>query len=66
MKLSKVILENKKIVAKTQLEITSQEIDKLTEAITIKLQDYLDIENIELLKESVSGAIKDVLQNKSE
>lgn len=66
MKLSKVILENKKIVAKTQLEITSQEIDKLTEAITNKLQDYLDIENIELLKESVSGAIKDVLQNKSE
>ena len=66
MKLSKVILENKKIVAKTQLEITSQEIDKLTEAITTKLQDYLDIENIELLKESVSGAIKDVLQNKSE
>lgn len=66
MKLSKVILENKKIVTKKELTMSSKDIKQLTEAITSKLQDYLDIENIELLKESVSGAIKDLLENKSE
>jgi len=66
MKLSKVILENKKVVTKKELVMSSEDIQQLTEAITSKLQDYLDIENIELLKESVSGAIKDLLENKSE
>ena len=66
MKLSKVILENKKIVTKKEFTMSSKDIKQLTEAITSKLQDYLDIENIELLKESVSGAIKDLLENKSE
>jgi len=66
MKLSKVILENKKVVTRKEINMSNEDIIKLTEAITEKLQDYLDIENIELLKESVSGAIKDLLQNKPE
>ena len=41
MKLSKVILENKKIVAKTQLEFTNEDIERLTEAIASKLEAFL-------------------------
>ena len=61
MKLSKIILENKKVVEKTQLEFTSADIDKLTEAITSQLEEYLDTGNKELIKKSVASAINEIV-----
>jgi len=61
MKLSKIILENKKVVEKTQLEFTSTDIDKLTEAITSQLEEYLDTGNEELIRKSVASAINEIV-----
>ena len=61
MKLSKIILENKKVVEKTQLEFTPTDIDKLTEAITSQLEEYLDTGNEELIRKSVASAINEIL-----
>lgn len=63
MKLSKIILENKKFIVREQLDLTSDEVVKLAEAITNKLEDYLDIDNRTLLHQAVSAAIGDLLQN---
>ena len=63
MKLSKIILENKNIVVREQLDLSDEDVLKLAEAITNKLQDYLDIDNRTLLYQSVSAAIGDLLQN---
>ena len=60
MKLSKIILDNNTIVAKTQLELTPQDIEKLTEAIASKLEDYLDTGNRELIVQSVKSAINEI------
>ena len=64
MKLSKVILENKKVVVRKQLDLSEKDIDRLTEAIATKLEDYLDIENKEILKKTVSAAINELLEKK--
>jgi hypothetical protein len=61
MKLSKIILENKKIVAKTQLELTQQDVEKLTEAISSKLEEYLDTGNKEVIVQSVKSAINEII-----
>jgi hypothetical protein len=66
MKLSKIILENKKYVVREELSISSSDIDKLTEAITNKLEDYLDTGNRAILEQTVSSAIKDLLLNTEE
>lgn len=63
MKLSKIILENKKYVVREQLDLSNEDVIKLSEAITNKLQDYLDIDNRTLLFQSVSAAIGELLQN---
>ena len=63
MKLSKIILENKKLVVREQLDLSSDDVTKLAEAITNKLQEYLDIDNRTLLHQTVSAAIGDLLQN---
>lgn len=63
MKLSKIILENKKYVVREQLDLSNEDVLKLASAITNKLQDYLDIDNRTLLYQSVSAAIGDLLQN---
>lgn len=63
MKLSKIILENRKFIVREELNLTSDEVVKLAEAITNKLEDYLDIDNRTLLYQSVSAAIGDLLQN---
>ena len=49
MKLSKIILENKKYVVREQLDLSENDIIKLAEAISTKLQDYLDVDNKSLL-----------------
>lgn len=63
MKLSKIILENKKYVVREQLDLSDNDIIKLAEAITDKLQEYLDVDNRTLLHQSVSAAIGDLIQN---
>jgi len=63
MKLSKIILENKKFIVREELNLTNEEVVKLAEAITNKLEDYLDIDNRTLLFQAVSAAIGDLLQN---
>lgn len=66
MKLSKIILENKKYVVREQLDLSTEDVLKLAEAITNKLEDYLDIDNRTLLYQTVSAAIGDLLQNNEE
>lgn len=60
MKLSKIILENKKIVHQSELSLSDKDISILAEAISSKLDDYLDIENKELLNHTVKAAIKEL------
>ena len=64
MKLSKVILENKKVVVRKQLDMSETDIERLVEAITTKLDEYLDIENKEILKKTVSAAINEIIEKK--
>lgn len=66
MKLSKIILENKKYVVREELAISSSDVKKLTESITNKLADYLDVENRDILQKTVSSAIKELLLNSEE
>ncbi len=61
MKLSKIILENKKYIVREELNLSQKDIDNLSEAITLKLEDYLDIDNRALLNESVKAAISELL-----
>ena len=64
MKLSKIILENKKVVVRKQLDLSQEDIVNLSETISIKLQDYLDIENKEILEQTVFAAISELLEVK--
>lgn len=61
MKLSKIILENNKIIQRAELSVTEQDVQNLTEAITTKLQDYLDVENPEMLSKVVKEAISELI-----
>lgn len=63
MKLSKIILENKKVVKREELNLSENDILKLTEAISNKLEEYLDIDNKSLLTQTVSAAIGELLQS---
>lgn len=64
MKLSKVILENKKVVVRKQIDLTEQDINRLTAAITTRLQEYLDIDDKKILETTVTAAIAELLENK--
>ena len=63
MKLSKIILENKRIVERAELNISEEDINKLTEAITTKLEDYLDTGNRTLIQKVVHSAINELIQD---
>ena len=43
MKLSKVILEDKKVVHRHELLLTKQDVDKLTTSIADRLDEFVDI-----------------------
>jgi hypothetical protein len=60
MKLSKIILEKKKIVHQSELNLSDRDISNLAEAISSKLDDYLDVENKELLNQTVKAAIEEL------
>jgi hypothetical protein len=61
MKLSKIILENNKIIQRAELSVSEEDIQNLTEAISNKLEDYLDIENKEMLNKIVKEAITELI-----
>ena len=63
MKLSKIILENKRIVERTEVSLSADDANKLASHITDKLEDYLDTGNRTLLLQVVSAAIGDLLQS---
>jgi hypothetical protein len=60
MKLSKIILEKKKIVTQSELNLSDKDISNLAEAISSKLDDYLDVENKDLLNQTVKAAIEEL------
>lgn len=62
MKLSKIILENNKIIERAELSVSEKDINNLSEAITEKLQDYLDIEKPEVLLKVVKEAISELVK----
>jgi hypothetical protein len=61
MKLSKIILENNKIIHKAELNLSDKDIQNLSEAISKKLDEYLDVENKDILNQTVTAAIKELL-----
>ena len=62
MKLSKIILENNKIVARAEINLSEKDIDTLTETISRKLEESLDIDQ-DMLKKVVKGSINELLVN---
>jgi hypothetical protein len=60
MKLSKIILEKKRIIHQSEINLSDSDISTLAEAISSKLNDYLDIENKELLNRTVKAAIEEL------
>jgi hypothetical protein len=63
MKLSKVILENRKIVHRSEISLSEKDIDLLSENITGKLEDYLDTGDRDFLKKTVTAAIQELLKD---
>lgn len=61
MKLSKVILENNKVVTRKELKMSEEDINKLTETISVKLGDYLDVDKKEVLTQVVKEAITEII-----
>ena len=62
MKLSKVILENNKVVHRSELSLSEKDVNLLAETITSKLEDYLDTGDREFLTKTVQAAINDLLK----
>ena len=60
MKLSKIILEKRKVVHQSEINLSKNDINTLAEAISSKLDDYLDVENKELLNTTVKAAIEEL------
>ena len=60
MKLSKIILENNRIIHKAELNLSEKDIDNLSEAISKKLNEYLDLNNRDLLIKTVKAAIEEL------
>jgi len=60
MKLSKIILEKKRIIHQSEINLSEEDISTLAEAISSKLDDYLDVENKELLNHTVKAAIEEL------
>jgi len=61
MKLSKIILENNKIIQRSELNVSKEDVHNLSEAISKKLGEYLDIEKPEILSKIVKEAISELI-----
>ena len=62
MKLSKVILENKKVVHRSEINLSEKEVDLLSEKITNELESYLDTGDRQYLKKTVEAAVKSLIK----
>jgi hypothetical protein len=62
MKLAKVILESTKVVTKKSLSLTQEDVKLLSETISTKLNEYIDIENTDILKKAVRSAIDELTE----
>lgn len=62
MKLSKVILENKKVVHRSEINLSEKEVDLLSEKITNELESYLDTGDRQFLKKTVEAAVKSLIK----
>jgi len=62
MKLAKVILESQKTVTRKSMLLTESDIKLLSEKITNKLHEYLDVESIDILNKAVRSAIDEVIE----
>ena len=63
MKLSKLILENKKIIHRSEINLSEKDVDLLSENITGKLEEFLDTGDRSFLKKTVTAAIKELLKD---
>lgn len=63
MKLSKLILENKKIIHRSEINLSENDVDLLSENITGKLEEFLDTGDRSFLKKTVTAAIKELLKD---
>lgn len=61
MKLSKIILENNKVIERSELNISERELNLLAEGISKKMVDYFDLPE-DITTKAVKAAIKDLLQ----
>jgi hypothetical protein len=62
MKLAKVILESKKIVTRKSLTLTERDVILLSETISKKLFEYIDVENTDILNKAVRSAIDELTE----
>ena len=62
MKLAKVILESKKVVTRKSLALTEEDVKLLSETISKKLFEYIDIENTDILNKAVRSAIDELTE----
>jgi hypothetical protein len=62
MKLSKVILENKKVVHRSEINLSEKEVNLLSEKITNELESYLDTGDRQFLKKTVEAAVKSLIK----
>lgn len=63
MKLSKLILENKRIIHRSEINLSEKDVDLLSENITGKLEEFLDTGDRSFLKKTVTAAIKELLKD---
>jgi|TARA_R110001592_G_scaffold150123_3_gene375795 hypothetical protein len=62
MKLAKVILESKKVVTRKSLALTEEDVKLLSETISKKLFEYIDVENTDILNKAVRSAIDELTE----
>ena len=63
MKLSKLIFENKRIIHRSEINLSEKDVDLLSENITGKLEEFLDTGHRSFLKKTVTAAIQELLKD---
>tara|TARA_E500000331_G_C17230457_1_gene702392 strand:- start:146 stop:340 length:195 start_codon:yes stop_codon:yes gene_type:complete len=63
MKLSKVILENNKVVHRSEINLSEKDVNLLTEKITHELEDYFDTGDKTVLTKIVKAAVNSLIKN---
>ena len=63
MKLSKLIIKNKRIIHRSEINLSEKDVDLLSENITGKLEEFLDTGDRSFLKKTVTAAIQELLKD---